>query len=176
MGTRVNESMSALPAAKDGISDDDLRTINRVTGLSTDFLNQYNEVVMLIDMLPDMPDMVEEIVDWRPHSYVDHFANSKLLIGPKAVACYADADPDVRDRFDAAANALDEFLLGAIPILADLVEKDEIEALREVARETAEFAKRTEGYIGAIINGARADVIPERRVREQTEELIDALF
>lgn len=168
--------MPALPVAENGISDDDLRTINRVTGLSTDFLNQYNEVVMLIDMLPDMPDMVGDIVDWRPHSYIDHFANSNLLIGPKAIACYADADPDIRDQFDAAAKALDEFLVDAIPILANLAEEGDPEALRQIAGEVAGFAKRAEGYIGAIINGAMADVVPERRVREQTEELIEALF
>lgn len=168
--------MSALPAADDGITDDDLRTINRITGLSTDFLNQYNEVVMLIDMLPDMPEMVEDIIDWRPHSYVDHFAHSNLLIGPKAVARYAEADPELRERFDAAAKALDDFLVDAIPILAELVEAGETEALHAACRETADFAKRTEGYIGAIINGAKADVVPERRVREQTEELIEALF
>ena len=33
-------------------------TINSQTLLATDYLNHFNEVVMLLEMIPDMPDMM----------------------------------------------------------------------------------------------------------------------
>ena len=47
--------------------------INPDTGLATDYLNHYNEVAMLIDMLESMPDVAEDILDWRPITYAEHF-------------------------------------------------------------------------------------------------------
>ena len=36
------------------------------TFLATDYLNHFNEVVMLLGMLGDMPEMFEDIAAWRP--------------------------------------------------------------------------------------------------------------
>ena len=36
------------------------------TGLATDYLNHFNEVVMLLEMLPDMPDFAEDVLAWEP--------------------------------------------------------------------------------------------------------------
>ena len=36
--------------------------INVNTLLATDYLNHFNEVIMLIEMLPDMPDMLEDVL------------------------------------------------------------------------------------------------------------------
>ena len=40
-------------------------TIDPNTFLSTDYFNLFNEVIMLFGMLPDMPDMLEEIDLWK---------------------------------------------------------------------------------------------------------------
>ena len=42
--------------------------ISAQTLLATDYLNHFNEIVMLLDMIPDMPDMVEECKLWQPKS------------------------------------------------------------------------------------------------------------
>ena len=46
------------------------------TGLATDYLNVFNEAVMLFGLLSDMPDMIEELRNWQPMSYEKHFARS----------------------------------------------------------------------------------------------------
>ena len=43
--------------------------INPVTGLSTDYLNHFNEAVMLLEMIPVMPECGEDLAAWRPLSY-----------------------------------------------------------------------------------------------------------
>ena len=42
--------------------------INPRTGLATDYLNHFNEAIMLLEMIPDMPDCAEDFLTWRPLS------------------------------------------------------------------------------------------------------------
>ena len=46
------------------------------TLLATDYLNHFNEIVMLLEMVPDMPEIIEEAKEWTPKSYTDHFDDS----------------------------------------------------------------------------------------------------
>ena len=36
--------------------------INTSKLLATDYLNHFNEVIMLIEMVPDMPDIIEDVL------------------------------------------------------------------------------------------------------------------
>ena len=56
------------PARLDGTN------INPVTGLATDFLNHFNEAIMLLEVLPMAPECKADILAWRPMSYREHFA------------------------------------------------------------------------------------------------------
>ena len=42
--------------------------INPRTGLATDYLNHFNEAIMLLEMIPDMPECAEEFLAWHPRS------------------------------------------------------------------------------------------------------------
>ena len=43
--------------------------VNEQSFLATDYLNHFNEILMLIEMLPEMPEMAEELFEWEPKSY-----------------------------------------------------------------------------------------------------------
>mgnify|MGYP001277326055 FL=1 len=70
--------------------------INPVTGLATDYLNHFNEVVMLMEMLPDMPDCAEDVLDWQPLDYCGHFRQSAFKDKDLAILAYAAAPRAVR--------------------------------------------------------------------------------
>ena len=53
--------------------------ISPQTFLANDYLNNYNEVVMLLEMVPDIPEVLEDLKDWTPVTYIEHFENSGLL-------------------------------------------------------------------------------------------------
>lgn len=55
--------------------------INSETLLATDYLNHFNEVVMLVEMVPDMPDMLPDCQSWKLKSYPEHFVASGLEYG-----------------------------------------------------------------------------------------------
>ena len=40
--------------------------INPVTGLASDYLNHFNEAIMLLEMLAAMPDCVDDFLAWQP--------------------------------------------------------------------------------------------------------------
>lgn len=88
--------------------------------LATDYLNHFNEVAMLLDMLGDMPDMAADVLDWRPRDYCAHFEATGFRDRAIVVAAYHGADPNVRARFDAAcAGAEAEVLAVQARLQAD---------------------------------------------------------
>src|ERR1700749_1605977 len=67
--------------------------INPQTGLATDYLNHFNEAIMLLEMVPDMPDCAEDFLAWSPLSYAEHFTASKFKAKELAISAYESADP-----------------------------------------------------------------------------------
>jgi hypothetical protein len=80
------------------------------TRLATDYLNHFNEVVMLIDMLPMMPDCAPDVVSWQPRSYVDHFRLSHFKERDLAIRAYAAVDPRRRIAFEKTVRDIDAAL------------------------------------------------------------------
>ncbi len=62
--------------------------ISSTTLLATDYLNHFNEIVMLLEMVPDMPDMIEDCKEWAPKSYQDHFRDSAFSDKELAIEAY----------------------------------------------------------------------------------------
>jgi hypothetical protein len=76
------ETAQAPDQASDGVTGGDFAAcdaqINPFTGLATDYLNHFNEAIMLLEMLPRSPDCRNDLLGWRPMSYREHFANSRF--------------------------------------------------------------------------------------------------
>src|SRR5271169_6571127 len=74
--------------------------ISETTLLATDYLNHFNEIVMLNEMVPDMPEMLEEATAWRPKSYVEHFAGSATPLHLLAIELYPHVPAKYRVPFE----------------------------------------------------------------------------
>ncbi len=84
--------------------------VNPKTGLATDYLNLFNEAIMLFELALDMPDMAEELTDWQKRGYVEHFEQSGFEMKDVVIAAYHYAPASVRMRFDpAVTRALSAF-------------------------------------------------------------------
>jgi len=88
--------------------------INAETMLATDYLNHFNEVAMLLEMIADMPDCLDELKAWRPKSYKEHFRDSAFSDRALAVEAYDHAPIKYRAPFETIINCLDHDLLSAI--------------------------------------------------------------
>src|SRR5246127_4128188 len=110
---------AAQPAQKDSVAAAEnsaraarLRAanINPRTGLATDYLNHFNEAVMLLEMIPDMPECAEDFLAWRPLSYAEHFTASNFKARDLAIAAYESADARIRAEFDNVTSTMTSIL------------------------------------------------------------------
>src|SRR6202795_2514444 len=84
--------------------------INPRTGLATDYLNHFNEAIMLLEMVPDMPECAEDFLGWQPLSYAEHFTASNFKARDLAIDAYNTADIRVRTEFDNVTSAITSIL------------------------------------------------------------------
>ena len=91
-----------------------LSLVNPASGLANDYLNLFNEVVMLIEQLPSMPELMEDLLAWRPASYRDYFANSPLPGRQSALEVYDQLDSAFRAAFDTVVHELDSQATGIV--------------------------------------------------------------
>jgi hypothetical protein len=140
--------------------------VNPATGLATDYLNHFNEALMLISLVGEEPDLLEELGDWRPASYVDHFRGSAFQHRDIVLAAYHAADPSLRAAFDAAARELCTSVDVAITRLSAL--HDTGQSLLDASREIAAELQAAVAHIDAMIHGGLSD--------SSSQDAIDALF
>lgn len=130
--------------------------INPRTGLATDYLNHFNEAVMLLDMVSDMPECVDDFLDWYPLSYVEHFQISSFNARALAITTYETADENLRKGFDAVIASLTLVLKAAGDAMRHA--KSQQESCADVAKQAVDRAKPLIVLAGGIINGAAEQV------------------
>ncbi len=147
--------------------------INPNTGLATDYLNHFNEVMMLIEMLPDMPDCAEDVLAWEPLDYEGHFELSSFKDKRLAIHAYHAAPAYLREHLEVQVRQINA-LVGRIQ---DQLRKADNPSL--VAAQVAGIAtmdlKPLISTAGAVIHG---HVEPEATQHEGdgAQAEIDALF
>ncbi|TNY07221.1 hypothetical protein, partial [Escherichia coli] len=84
--------------------------INPRTGLATDYLNHFNEAIMLLEMVPDMPECASDFLEWQPLSYAEHFTASNFKARDLAIESYQTADAAIRAEFDQLTDSMTRIL------------------------------------------------------------------
>jgi hypothetical protein len=128
--------------------------INARTGLATDYLNHFNEAIMLLEMLSACTDCVEDFVAWRPMSYREHFAASRFKSRELAIAAYDAAAPGARDSLDALAVTMTAVLEATRAALCIVTSW---EVAGTIAGGAAACLKPLIARAGAVINGETDD-------------------
>ena len=139
--------------------------INETTLLATDYLNHFNEVVMLIEMLPDMPDMLEDIQEWQPKTYEQHFEQSVFAAKDLAIKAYQNSPPQYKEPFDLTIRHLNQMVEDELPSIEQVISEDNPDKL---SFQVGELTKRMHRFIdiaGGIINGAEG-IIDQNRIDE----------
>lgn len=149
MDEQGDDALSLAPRATEPRT---VAHINPVTGLATDYLNHFNEAIMLLEMLSACPDCRDDLRAWTPMSYCEHFRQSGFTERNRAIAAYESADPMTRDTL--------EILTETMITLVEHARK-EIET-EPNARISAGIAERAAGWLrllaaqaSAVINGQR---------------------
>lgn len=126
--------------------------INPKTGLATDYLNHFNEAIMLLELIPVMPECVDDLMGWRVMSYTDHFLSSHQKHRELVLATYETADPEARRELDELAASMDTILTATRDVLRLHFSAAVAGAL---AKEAAGKLKPLLARAGAVINGLK---------------------
>jgi hypothetical protein len=130
--------------------------INPRTGLATDYLNHFNEAIMLLEMIPDIPECAEDFLGWQPLSYREHFTASNFRARDLAIESYESADSAIRAEFDSITSAMTSILTAVGDAMRE-ARQDKTRAT--LAEQATGWVKPLVATAGGIINGgAEADV------------------
>jgi hypothetical protein len=124
--------------------------INPRTGLATDYLNHFNEAVMLLEMVPDMPECAEDFLGWQPLSYAEHFTASNFKARDLAIEAYNTADVRVRKEFDNITSAITAILTA---VGAAMREASQDKTRTRLAEQAIGWVKPLVSQAGGVING-----------------------
>ncbi|MGE0613890.1 MAG: hypothetical protein AB7O70_16240 [Hyphomicrobiales bacterium] len=149
--------------------------VNPKTLLATDYLNHFNEMIMLLDMLPEAPaEIAADIGNWRHKSYEEHFHETGFRDKSLAIAGYLHAPEEVREAFDAAIGQLEQEMVKVLGQVTAIMAGGGIDGLVPLCPEAAARMRDLVDAAAAIVNGSDASVHPGETHDQQA--CVDALF
>lgn len=157
--------------------------INPESFLATDYLNHFNEIVMLMEMIPDMPELVEEAIEWAPKSYPQHFTDSGFQAKDLAIEAYEKAPPVFREPFEETCHEMDKLIQETVQglVRVNVVERGMSGAAQEMIRARIATLQDLLMKLNQVIHGKVAeeeskDVAEAHQEEVQSQEEIDKLF
>ena len=147
--------------------------VNPSSGLASDFLNVYNEVLMLIEMLPTMPELADDLFAWRPCSYRAYFMQSNLPGRGEALETYARLEPSFRALFETSVELLAECGVAAIRAIMNVValgKSDDNELLADICADWCANIRRQLDATEQLVTWGH---VAKRRCRQ---DMINDLF
>lgn len=153
------------PALLEGIPEAEMRAfldwrkrvrgtnISEKTLLATDYLNHFNEIVMLIEMIPDMPDMIEECRMWELKSYQQHFRDSGFSDKELAIAAYEHVPTKFRRPLEDTIAQMGRVVGHTLQKLSGRLDSGDLEVMRVDCQTSVEMIHRIIQIINGIVHG-----------------------
>lgn len=142
------DAFAAMAARLEGTN------VSPQTFLATDYLNHFNEVVMLLGMLADMPEMFEDVAAWAPKSYVDHFRDSSIADREIAIEAYALAPERYRRPFDDTIAQAEKVVAQAVALIAPAIEAGDSERIAMIGASASQILQKLIDVASGIIHGS----------------------
>jgi hypothetical protein len=154
----MTENLAANPPDADELAEFEAfrprvagTNIDEQTLLATDYLNHFNEIVMLFDM----PELIEDCKAWQPKSYVDHFRQSTFSDRDLAVEAYGKVLSRYRIPFEETIRQINSLILSSIERLdADIAGGIDQEVLAYTCTSVSRAAQVLMDHASAIIHGS----------------------
>ena len=141
--------------------------VNERTLLATDYLNHINEIIMLLELVPDAPECLEDCRGWQPKTYVQHFEDSSIADRDLAIAAYPYSPPEFRRLFDRLVMEMNRLVERALPAIEAANAKGDEQRSRHIV-EISVSGLRT------MVDQASATIHGDSQVMDQAA--IDALM
>lgn len=143
------------------------KNIHEKSLLATDYLNHFNEVIMLLDMVPGMPECLEDVKAWAPKSYEEHFRESTFADKDLAILAYQNAPSKFRLPFDRTVDKMNA-------VVADGIEDIQRALATKEQGRVDEAVAAVAGKLHRLIDMASAIIHGDERTVDQTG--VDAIL
>ena len=142
--------------------------VNERTLLATDYLNHINEIIMLLELVPDAPECLEDCRAWQPKTYVQHFEGSSIADRDLAIAAYPYAPPVVRHIFDLLVMEMNRLVERALPAIETAHANGDAERCRHIVQMSV-------GGLRTMVDQASAAIHGDMQVMDQAgvDELME---
>jgi hypothetical protein len=130
--------------------------IDERTLLATDYLNHFNEIVMLVELVPDMPELFSEAREWQPKSYQDHFRDSTFTEKELAITAYDHVHPKYREPFEDTIGEMDRLVGASLAEIEVAIADGGEDRLRDLASTASRRLQKLIDVASAIIHGGAA--------------------
>ena len=127
--------------------------VNDKSLLATDYLNHVNEIVMLLDLVPDAPECLEDCKAWQPLAYQDHFRASNIADRDLAIEAYEYSPPAFKEPFDRLVAEMNRLVAISIERLDVALAESNEEITRMIAERASRNLQDLIGQAGAVIHG-----------------------
>jgi hypothetical protein len=139
-----------------------LGLVNPSTGLANDYLNVFSEILLLLEFLPDMPEMTEAALAWQPRGYCEYFEQSPLPGAREALRAYGRIDPDARAQFESNLERLIEVAVKAQGAVArEAAGPNYPDSIVEACEATAAAMRAGIAHVARLINDGAQGRAPE---------------
>ncbi|MEJ2122963.1 MAG: hypothetical protein P8Z76_20170 [Alphaproteobacteria bacterium] len=157
--------------------------VNPQTLLTTDYLNHFNEIIMLLELVPSAPSQfTAELAGWEHESYEEHFTHSGFRDKELAIAGYRNAPEDVRRAFDLSIADLEKEMVMVLQKLQEKIGCGDTEAVNNLCSETIPRLQELLRISAGIVNGGvpsctddSADAAAKSEAKNAQSE-VDAIF
>ena len=139
--------------------------IDETSFLATDYLNHLNEAVMMLEMVPDMPDLFEEVQAWQPKSYQQHFLDSSFQAKELAVAAYEAAPKEFREPFDKAVELADKGIKDSKDAIEQALAAGDHVSIAALVPDASTHIRHMIDIASAVIHGNH-NVLPADKIME----------
>jgi hypothetical protein len=128
--------------------------LNDKTLLATDYLNHFNEIIMMLEMVPDMPELLVEAKAWAPKSYPDHFRDSKFSDKDLAIEAYEHSPARYKTPFETTVSTINNLISVTIERAEEVMETGNADHLRLMVSDSSQTIQTLMDRAGASINGS----------------------
>ncbi|MCP5382654.1 MAG: hypothetical protein H6912_09830 [Kordiimonadaceae bacterium] len=143
------------------------KNINQQTLLATDYLNHFNEIHMLLGMLADMPDCLDDILEWKSITYQEHFKYSVFQDKELAIDAYNHTPDQYKIPFENCVSKMNQLVAKTIINAKKAIESQNTHQLN---MQIAEYTPRMEKLIEIC-----STIINSKEITSQ-QDIIDNYF
>jgi len=165
---------SATSSVNDTLEERAAALVNPASGIANDYLNHFNEVLLLIENLPTLlPEMLDELLEWKPVTYREYFAKSQLPGSARALQIFDGLDETFRRDFESIIDGINAMALASIEVIrAHRSQTGDLDPSR-----VSDFCENASSAIRSALNRA-ADLVNNGRTSaaESPQGMADRLI